>query len=405
MTKRTKAAKKPTGKSIRDRVIEQRKVRAEELLANPANWRKHPDQQRAAFRGLLKEIGFAGSALAYYSERAGGALTLIDGHLRREELGPRFELACTITDLTDAEADKLLAAYDPVGALAETDRATFDELLKRAAWDDVAVNAMLAQVASEATVDEPVREVTEDDVPEPQAVPITKPGDLWLLGRHRVLCGDSKKADDVARLMGGSAFDSVVCDPPYGMAFQSNHRKTQHAEIAGDGDESLLQLAIGLEATHSKYVWCRWDNIPKNPKPKSVITWAKNNWSMGDLEHEHARQTEVCLFWPGRDHIWPDERPADLVLHARTNNELHPTQKPVTLLVEVVGWTSGLIYDPFLGSGTTLIAAEQLGRKCYGMEISPQYCDVIVKRWENLTGKKATLERRKASRRNASKAS
>ena len=169
MAKKAKAAKKPTAKAIRDRVIEQRKVRAEELLANPANWRKHPDQQRAAFRGYLKEIGFAGSALAYFSERAGGALTLIDGHLRREELGPRFELACTITDLTDAEADKLLAAYDPVGALAETDRATFDELLKRAAWDDADVSAMLDSVLASVTIPEEANgkefdETAADDV-------------------------------------------------------------------------------------------------------------------------------------------------------------------------------------------------------------------------------------------------
>lgn len=113
---------------------------------------------------------------------------------------------------------------------------------------------------------------------------------------------------------------------------------------------------------------------------------------MGDLKHEHARQTEVCLFYPGKYHKWVGKRPSDVVHHTRTRNGLHPTQKPVPLMAEVVSWTDGIVYDPFLGSGTTLIAAEQLGRKCYGMEISPMYCDVIVKRWQTITGKAAKKE-------------
>ena len=114
---------------------------------------------------------------------------------------------------------------------------------------------------------------------------------------------------------------------------------------------------------------------------------------MGDLDHEHARQTEVCAFYSGKNHRWVSGRPTDIVKHDRSGNDLHPTQKPVSLMAEVIAWTEGLVFDPFLGSGSTLIAAEQLNRKCYGMEISPQYCDVIVARWEKLTGKKATLEK------------
>ena len=235
--------------------------------------------------------------------------------------------------------------------------------------------------------------VDEDEVPEPPVDPITKPGDLWILGEHRLLCGDSTKQEDIDRLLGGQKVGAVVTDPPYGMNFQSNFRKQKHDAISGDNDEVLLIHAINTQSMHSKYIWCRWDNIPKNPKPKSVITWIKNNWSMGDLEHEHARQTEVCLFYDGPAHKWPDKRPTDVLSHKRTNNELHPTQKPVELMAEIVNMTEGLIYDLFCGSGSTLIACEQLRRKCYGMEISPQYCDVIVKRWENITGKRAELEK------------
>ena len=228
-----------------------------------------------------------------------------------------------------------------------------------------------------------------DEVPEVPADPVTQLGDLWILGDHRLLCGDSTKAEDVERLMDGAKADALVTDPPYGMAFQSNYRKQKHREIENDGDDKCLHLACAWPVTFARYVWCRWDNLGTIPRPKSLITWVKNNWSMGDLEHEHARQTEVCAFYAGKNHKWPNKRPTDVVTHDRTGNELHPTQKPVELLEEVIGWTEGLVVDPFLGSGSTLIASEKTGRKCYGMELDPKYCDVIVKRWEDFTGQKA----------------
>ena len=230
-----------------------------------------------------------------------------------------------------------------------------------------------------------------DDVPEVPEEATTKPGDLWILGEHRLLCGDSTKAEDVERLMDGATADALVTDPPYGMAFQSNYRKEKHREIKNDRDDECLHLACAWPVAFARYVWCRWDNLGSIPRPKSLVTWVKNNWSMGDLEHEHARQTEVCAFYPGKNHKWPDKRPTDVVQHDRTGNTLHPTQKPVELLQEVIGWTEGLVVDPFLGSGTTLIAAEKTNRTCYGMEVDPKYCDVIVKRWEEFTGKKAEL--------------
>lgn len=115
--------------TIRDRVIEQRKVSAAELAANPNNFRRHPSQQIDALRGILDEVGFAGAALAYYSAKAGGALTLIDGHLRREEVGPEFQMACTILDVDDAEADKILASFDAMTSMAEENREALDTLL------------------------------------------------------------------------------------------------------------------------------------------------------------------------------------------------------------------------------------------------------------------------------------
>jgi site-specific DNA-methyltransferase (adenine-specific) len=176
--------------------------------------------------------------------------------------------------------------------------------------------------------------------------------------------------------------DSVATDPPYGMAFISNHRLQKHKAIAGDLDATFLDWACRIPAKHSRYVFCRWDNIATVPKPKSLVTWVKNNWSMGDLEHEHARQTEVACFYPGESHSWPSKRPTDVVFAARTDNANHPTEKPVELMLQVVEWTEGTVLDPFMGSGTTGIACARLGRGFIGCEISPAYFDIACRRIE-----------------------
>ncbi len=120
--------------------------------------------------------------------------------------------------------------------------------------------------------------------------------------------------------------DTIVTDPPYGMEFLSNYRKIKHSDIANDNNSEALRWACGLEMAHSKYVFCRWDNLLEVPRPKSMVTWVKNNWSMGDLEHEHARQTEVILFYPGNAHRFPSGRPQDVVHAARTSITLPRNQ-------------------------------------------------------------------------------
>ncbi len=175
--------------------------------------------------------------------------------------------------------------------------------------------------------------------------------------------------------------DCLVTDPPYGMSFQSNHRIQKHIEITGDGSLDCLEYACSIPVEHSKYVFSRWDIIPNNPK--SCITWVKNNWSMGDLEHEHARQTEVLLFWPGEYHAFPDKRPQDVIFSQRTKNEDHPTQKPIYLMEQIIKWTYGIVVDPFMGSGTTGVACMNLKRKFIGIEIEPKYFEIAFERIEN----------------------
>lgn len=184
---------------------------------------------------------------------------------------------------------------------------------------------------------------------------------------------------DCREIVDTVACDSIVTDPPYGMAFRSNYRKERHEAIANDGDVGMLQWTCDLPAAHSKYIFCRWDNVADVPKPKSLITWVKNNWSMGDLYHEHGRQTEVALFYPGASHFFPNGRPSDVVRAARTGNGDHPTQKPVELMEQVVLWTDGTVFDPFMGSGATGIACARLARAFVGVELDPGYFDIACR--------------------------
>jgi len=176
--------------------------------------------------------------------------------------------------------------------------------------------------------------------------------------------------------------DAVVSDPPYGMSFHSkaSKEKGRHDKIVGDETDELLLWACALKPTHSAYLFCRWDNIPRVPTPTSVLTWVKNSWSMGDLEHAHARMTEICLFYPGPKHFWVGKRPADVMTAGTTGNEHHPTEKPVNLMSYVIGFTSGIVLDPFMGSGSTGVAAVNVGRKFIGIEIDKKHFDVARKR-------------------------
>lgn len=207
-----------------------------------------------------------------------------------------------------------------------------------------------------------------------------------IIGNATLYLGDCR--DIVPELGGGT--DTVVSDPPYGMTFRSNHRSEKHAAIANDGDEAMLLWACGLQPRHSSYLFCRWDNLAAVPRPKSCITWVKNNWSMGDLEHEHGRQTEIALFYPGPEHEWPKGRPSDVIRAPRTDNEHHPTEKPVQLMRAIIEWTRGTVLDPFMGSGSTGIACIDLGRPFIGIELDEKHFDTACRRIES-AGRQGSL--------------
>lgn len=202
---------------------------------------------------------------------------------------------------------------------------------------------------------------------------------------HRVHIGDCTlyRADCKELLPLLPKVDAVVTDPPYGIKFRSNYRSviSRFNPITNDDSTDALVWTCNLDAAHSKYIFCRWDSLTCVPKPKSCVTWVKNAWSMGDLTGEHARQTEVVLFYPGPHHAFPCGRPSDVIYTPRVAaTGFHPTEKPVALMNHILRWTSGLVLDPFMGSGTTGVACVKLGRKFIGIEIDEGYFETSCKR-------------------------
>lgn len=176
-------------------------------------------------------------------------------------------------------------------------------------------------------------------------------------------------------------FDLLLTDPPYGMEYRSNFRIVKHDKIHGDIFLPLDLIEISLEkATRAAYVFCRWDNLSQMPAPKSVLAWVKNNWSMGDLEHEHGRQWEAICFYPKENHKFVTRIP-DVIMADRTGNNLHPTEKPVGLIGKIIASNEcQTILDPFAGSGTTGRAAKDLGKQCTMIEREEKYCEIAAKR-------------------------
>lgn len=396
---------------IRDRVKELRRVKASELRKNPRNWREHPKAQRAAFRGALDELGFATAIIA---RETPDGLEIIDGHLRADESG-NAKVPVLVLDVTKAEADKLLLTMDPLAGMAGANAETLESLLADCTFESAAVNEMLAEVSKAAGLQAEAVEIVEDEVPEPPADPVTKPGDLWLLGEHRLLCGDSTDPVDVGKLLGPRKPFLMVTDPPYGVDYEPDWRnealkdgaKRRTGTVSNDHKVDWTEAYV-LFPGHVAYVWHAGRYSPvlaQNLEAaeftiRAQIIWSKPAFAIS-RGHYHW-QHEPCWYavrkggsskWCGdrsQSTIWQISNRVD-----QNDNTDHSTQKPVECMARPIrnhGEKDDDVYDPFLGSGTTLIAAEQLGRGCYGLELSPAYCDVIVTRWENLTGKRAVLE-------------
>jgi site-specific DNA-methyltransferase (adenine-specific) len=278
------------------------------------------------------------------------------------------------------------------------------------AWDFDLVESELADIEIDMTafgfefdLDDDIT-VVEDEAPEinEEAPPVTQLGDIWQLGRHRLMCGDSTDALNIDLLMNGNKADLVFTDPPYGYEYQSNMRtKSKKFEVLKN-DDKILDFIPAIKDICNGFVFIctTWKVLDKwlplfgkYYELTNMIIWDKGGGGMGDLEHTFLTDYEIILCSNNGAKITGKRLgsvwniPKDDV-----NGYVHATQKPVKLAATAIENTTNenaVVLDVFGGSGSTLIACEQLNRTCYTMELDPKYCDVIVKRWETLTGEKA----------------
>jgi DNA modification methylase len=391
--------------------LEKRSVK--DLSSDPANARKHSDRNIESIMASLRRFGQQKPIVVDLSNvvRAG------NGTLEAAKRLGWETIAVVQSDLTGADMSAYAIADNRTAELAEWD----DEILKATleGLDDALRDAAGFDLKELDEILKEPQEVTEDDVPEPPVDPITKPGDLWILGDHRVLCGDSTKAEDVERLMAGAKPFVMVTDPPYGVKLDQSWRdKALGDKAMGPGNRNVVSNDDRADWTEvwqafpgdAAYVWHAdkfSDVVMASLRSAGLeicqqLIWNKSVMVMGRSDYHFKHEPCWYAVRKGRNHGWIGDRKQTTVIDAKSPNHImsgsdedkteHPTQKPVECMAYLMRNHGGDVYDPFLGSGTTLIAAEQLGRKCYGMEISPQYCDVIVKRWENLTGKQAYRE-------------
>jgi len=253
----------------------------------------------------------------------------------------------------------------------------------------------------------------EDEVPETPEEPISKLGDIWKLGNHRLMCGDSTKNEHFDKLMQNEKANVVYTDPPYNINYGNiNHEKFKMRDIKNDSMdkfqyrefctkfiENLKQRCDGIfycwgaQGKYGRLLFTILDDYLHN---STTIMWYKDQFTLG--RGKYHNQYEPCWFgWNKSGESFIDDRKlVNVWNHKRPKkSDLHPTMKPIELIE--IGLTHStkiddIVLDCFLGSGSTLIACEKLKRICYGMELDPKYCDVIIKRWENFTGKKAELE-------------
>ena len=378
------------------------------LNFDPANARKHGDKNLDAIKSSLAKFGQRKPIVV---QREGMIVRAGNGTLAAAKALGWKEIAAVILDDDNATAAQFAIADNRTAELAEWDNETLALLLD--GWDKETQEAVgfdkddIEAVLSELEPDE----IVEDEVPEPPVDPITKAGNLWLLGDHRLLCGDSTKAEDVARLLAGRKIDLVLTDPPYGVSYVGKTKdalKVENDEL-GEGDLSeLVKLAFDNAQTNSRPGAYWYATVPAGPLHllfaldwkrrgilRQIMVWAKDSMVLGHSEYHYQHEPILYGWVPGERHKNSDRTRTTLWSYARPKaSREHPTMKPLPLWEQAVrdGSREGeVVYDPFLGSGTTLIVAEQTNRACCGCEISPSYCDVIVKRWENLTGKKAVL--------------
>ena len=396
---------------IRNRIQGLRTIRAGDLRPNPRNWRLHLDEQRSALSRVLQSIGYISAVVARETPEG---LELIDGHLRAD-LDPDAQIPVLVVDLDEHEANQAIATFDPLAAMAGKDQEILDGVI-RELEDDTEWVSLLRDVELDSALllpPEPAEET--DETPPPPTEPVTQPGDLWVLGRHRLVCGDSTDPETVARVLDGEKPALMVTDPSYGVEYDADWRNRMDrangtpygaravGKVMNDGRTDWSD-AWALSPALVAYCWSppgssfvEHDAALREAdfEPRITIIWAKNVAPIG-RGHYHVKH-EPCIYavrkgataaWIGdrkQTTLWEIDKP-------QKSETGHSTQKPLECMERPMRNHAGDVYEPFAGSGTTLIAAERQSRRCFAIELDPGYCDVIVERWESFTGEKARRE-------------
>lgn len=370
------------------------------------------DHAVAQMAAVIAEFGFRIPIVA----RSTGEV--VDGHLRL-----KAALKLGMSEVPVVLADELSEAQIRAFRLLANRSATWAE------WDEELLRLELAQLQEDdydlsltgfdadeladlLDVEEPDGEgqVDDDEVPEPQPVPISRLGDAWLLGPHRLVCGDATTAEAYSQLLGGTRADMAFLDPPYNVAYVGKGKKAESimndALGAGFGrflTSALTQLVVNCRgAMYVAMSSSELDTLQAAFRAagghfSTFIIWAKDRFALGTADYQ--RQYEPILYgWPqgARRHWCGDRDQSDVwQIKRRARNDLHPTMKPVELVERAIRNSSvpgQIVLDGFGGSGTTLIAAEKTARVARLIELDPKYSDVIIRRWQDWTGKQAARE-------------
>lgn len=387
-------------------------VSIDKLIPYARNSRTHSEAQVAQIAASIKEFGFVNPVLIDESDG------LIAGHGRvmaARKLGIDKVPCIRLSHLDENQkrayiiADNKLALNagwdDEMLALEINDLqdAGFD--LALTGFSDEEIDKLNPKVIDGLTDD--------DEVPEPPATPVTKLGDVWLLGKHRLLCGDSTSIDELNKLTCGQLVDMWLTDPPYNVAYEGGTKEKLTIKNDSMGNDEFRQFLrdcyVAADAVMKPgavfYIWhadsegynFRGAAKDANWTVRQCLIWKKSSLVMGRQDYHWKH--EPCLYgWKdGAGHLWAADRKQTTILEfdKPSRNGEHPTMKPVALFeYQLLNNTKGgdIVLDSFGGSGTTIIAAEKNGRISYMVELDPKYCDVIVKRWQEFTGKTATLE-------------
>jgi len=388
-------------------------VDVKDLIPYTNNAKQHPEEQIDQIAASIKEFSMC-DPIAVDNE-----MVIIEGHgrlLALQKLGIKTTPIIKLGHLTEYQRKAYIIAHNKLTMNSGFD---IDTLVNELHFLDDGFDLELTGFSEDELdalfFEEPEGLTDEDEVPDTPDKAITKLGDVWILGDHRLMCGDSTDADTVTKLLNKTEPHLMVTDPPYGVEYDPNWRN----EADRSNGKKIGARAVNKVNNDNRSDWSEaWELFPGNIayvwhagkfagivqdslercglEIRSQIIWAKQHFaiSRGDYHWQH----EPCWYAVKKKGNWTGDRKQTTIwnIDKPVKSETgHSTQKPVECMRRPMINNSSIgqiIYDPFLGSGTTIIAAETEGRICYGLELEPAYCEVIIQRWQNFTGKSAILE-------------